>query len=67
MWWLTFRQGPLLTYGFYFLGATLAALLLFLADILIRRAPRVIAMPALKLSTLGAILSKWRTGQSGNQ
>jgi formate dehydrogenase subunit gamma len=29
MWWLTFREGPLLTYGLYFLGGTLAALALF--------------------------------------
>lgn len=30
MWWLTFREGPLLSYGLYLLGATLALLALFL-------------------------------------
>lgn len=29
MWWLTFRQGPLLTYGLYFLGGVIALLALF--------------------------------------
>ncbi|MEM6887935.1 MAG: formate dehydrogenase subunit gamma [Pseudomonadota bacterium] len=29
MWWLTFREGPLLTYGLYLLGGTLALLALF--------------------------------------
>ncbi|MEP5762532.1 MAG: formate dehydrogenase subunit gamma [Litoreibacter sp.] len=30
MWWLTIRQGPLLTYGMYLLAGTLVALALFL-------------------------------------
>jgi formate dehydrogenase subunit gamma len=29
MWYLSFREGPLMTYGLYFLGGTLAALFLF--------------------------------------
>lgn len=29
MWWLTFREGPLLTYGLYFLAGTIIALALF--------------------------------------
>ncbi|MEM7472885.1 MAG: formate dehydrogenase subunit gamma [Pseudomonadota bacterium] len=29
MWWLTFREGPLLTYGFWLLGGTIIALAVF--------------------------------------